>query len=238
MLLVPRESSIFCAAGMLMTDLQHDFVRSFVGDLDKLDWDALGRVLADMVEEGKRLLAAEKIPKQRSKFHVRLDCRYLKQYHEISFPVFLHVVRQGQLGEIAKLFHREHNRMFGYSLEEEGTPIELINIRLRAIGSTEKPARVEEDPSGDNPDEALKGERRLFVPEDNGFANAPVYDGARTRHGHRISGPALIEQVNTTVFLSRSYDCVCDKFGSFAVYQKGKENLVAVRPAATGGAAA
>ncbi len=241
MFLVPRESSIFCAAGMLMSDLQHDFVRSFVGDLDKLDWDALGRVLTDMVEEGTRLLAAEKIPEDRSQFQVSLDCRYVKQYHEVSFPVSVDAVCQAQLGEIATLFHREHNRMFGYSLEQEGTPIELINIRLRAVGTTEKPARAAEEPSGADPDEALKGERRLFVPEDNGFANAPVYDGNRTRHGHRIVGPALIEQVNTTVFLSRSYDCVCDKYGSFAVYQKGKENRGAVTPgdsAATGGTAA
>jgi len=237
MFLVPRESSIFCAAGMLMSDLQHDFVRSFVGDLDKLDWDALGRVLDDMVDEGFRLLASEKIPEDRSEFHASLDCRYVKQYHEVSFSVSVDAVRHARLDEIATLFHREHNRMFGYSLEEEGTPIELINIRLRAVGSTEKPARAEEEASGADPEEALKGERLLFVPEDGGFVDAPVYDGSRTRHGHHIVGPALIEQVNTTVFLSRSYDCRCDKFGSFAVYQKGKENLVAVS-AFSGGSAA
>jgi N-methylhydantoinase A len=222
MFLVPRESSIFCAAGMLMTDLQHDFVRSFVGSLDELDWDGLARVMTDMMDEGKRLLAAEKIPEERSKFHASLDCRYTKQYHEVSLPVPLEAIRERRLAEIAKLFHAEHDRMYGYSLEEQGTPIELINVRLRAVGVTEKPERIEEDRAGENADEALKGERRLFVPEDDGFATAPVYDGNLTRHGHRIKGPALIEQVNTTIFLSRAYDCVCDKYGSFAVYQKDK----------------
>jgi len=95
-------------------------------------------------------------------------------------------------------------------------------VRLRAVGVTEKPERIEEDRAGENADEALKGERRLFVPEDDGFAVALVYDGNLTRHGHRIKGPALIEQVNTTIFLSRAYDCICDKYGSFAVYQKDK----------------
>ena len=55
----------------------------------------------------------------------------------------------------------------------------------------------------------------------------PVYDGDKIRHGHRIKGPALIEQVTTAIFVSDSYDCVCDKYGSFAIYLSGREDLVA-----------
>jgi N-methylhydantoinase A len=117
--------------------------------------------------------------------------------------------------------------MYGYSLEDAGTPIELINVRVRAIGVTEKPAHVEEAREGEDPSEALKGERRIYLPEEGAFEMAPVYDGHRTRHGHRIVGPALVEQVNTTLFLSRDFDCVCDRYGSFAVYQKGMEATVA-----------
>ena len=52
----------------------------------------------------------------------------------------------------------------------------------------------------------------------------PVYDGHKTRHGHRIEGPALIEQVNTTLLLTLEYDCVCDRHGSFVVYMRGGED--------------
>jgi len=226
-LLVPRESSIFCAAGMLMSDLQHDFVRSFVSVLGELEWSALDKVVTEMVEEGQRLLTEEKIPHDRMTFHILLDCRYVKQYHEVSFPVSREDVRKGRLADIARAFHAEHNRMYGYSLEDAGTPIELINVRVRAIGVTEKPARLEEARGGEDPSGALKGERRIYVPEEGAFEMAPVYDGHRTRHGHRIVGPALVEQVNTTLFLSRDFDCVCDRYGSFAVYQKGMEATVA-----------
>ena len=41
--IVPRESSVLCAIGMLMSDLQHDFVRTFVASLAALDWDAARR---------------------------------------------------------------------------------------------------------------------------------------------------------------------------------------------------
>jgi len=136
-------------------------------------------------------------------------------------------VREGRFAEIVDAFHAEHNRMYGYSLEQEGTPIELINVRLRAVGLTEKPVRADEPFAGSDPAAARKGEREVFLPGPDRFATVPVFDGHRTRHGFRIDGPAVIEQVNTTLFLSSAFDCVCDLSGSFAVYLKDREDLVA-----------
>ncbi|MBN2489906.1 MAG: hydantoinase/oxoprolinase family protein [Planctomycetes bacterium] len=226
LLLVPRDSSIFCAAGMLMSDLQHDFVRSFVASLKDLDWGRLEALVREMETEGARLLDAEKIPAARRQFQVNFDCRYVKQYHEVSFPVPREAIAQADLGPIAATFHAEHNRMYGYSLEEQHTPIELINVRVRAIGLTDKPAYAEDTWAGPDPAAARKGERPVFVPEDRALQTVPVYDGHRTRFGHRIAGPAIIEQVNTTLLLTAAFDCVSDRYGSFAVYRKGREDLV------------
>ncbi len=224
--IVPRESSIFCAAGMLMSDLQHDFVRSFVTDFAALDWQRLRAVIDEMMQRGELLLAEEKIAPDRRQFHLNLDCRYVKQYHEVSFPVPLPVIEQADLDHIAADFHAEHNRMYGYSLEAEGTPIELINVRLRAVGVTEKPAYARETYAGSDPAAASKGEREVYLPERESVAKVPVYDGHQTRFGHHIVGPAIVEQVNTTLFLTSAFDCVVDPYGSFAAYLKGREELV------------
>jgi N-methylhydantoinase A len=151
----------------------------------------------------------------------------VKQYHEVSFPVSLTVVQKANIDEIATAFHVEHNRMYGYSLEREGTPVELINVRLRAVGVTEKPTYTREEYAGSDPAAALKGEREIYLPESQAFETVPVFDGHQTRFGHRISGPSIVEQVNTTLFLSPAFDCTCDPYGSFAVYLKGREDLVA-----------
>ena len=224
MFIVPRESSIFCAAGMLMSDLQHDFVCSFVSSLDHVDWNKLDDAVSGMMDEGTSLLERENIPKQRRRFSVNLDCRYVKQYHEVSFPVAVAAIRGADLKVIASLFHVEHKRMYGYSLEVEGAPIELINVRSRAVGVTDKPAYREEPTAGKDVSAALKRERKIHVPEKGTFESVPVYDGHATRHGNRIGGPAIIEQVNTTLLLGASYDCVCDKCGSFVVFKKGRED--------------
>ena len=224
--IVPRESSIFCAAGMLMSDLQHDFVRSFVTKLDAIDPKPLMEMVDGMIAEGAGLLTIEDIPDDQRVFSLQFDCRYQKQYHEVSVPVPLDVLRSGDLAVIAPSFHAEHNRMYGYSLEEQGTPIELINVRLRALGVTEKPASVAEAYAGEDPESARKGHRDVYLPDSGEVALVPVYDGHATRHGNRIAGPAIVEQVNTTLFLSPSFDCRCDSRGSFVVYSKGREDLI------------
>lgn len=221
MFIVPRESSILCAAGMLMSDLRHDFVSSFVAPLDSLDWQALHDRIARMMEDGARLLTGENIPKERHRSTIHLECRYVKQYHEVAFAVALEAVRDADTRAVESAFHIEHERMYGYSLEEEGTPIELINIRVNATGVTQKPVYGEEPRGGRDAADALKTERKVHVPEDGAARFVPVYDGHKTRHGHHITGPAVIEQVNTTLLVTAGYDCLCDQHGSFVVYPKG-----------------
>lgn len=226
LILVPRESSIFCAAGMLESDLKHDFVRSFVERLGEADWERLDGLIGEMTAEGNRLLDAEQIPADRRDRRLTLDCRYAKQYHEVSFDAPLAAVSDRDGDAIAAAFHAEHNRLYGYSLEEEATPIEVINIRLQAVGVTDKPAYAAEDHAGADPSVALKGEREIVEPETGERRTVKIYDGHKTRYGHRIAGPAIIEQTNTSILLTASYDCVCDPLGSFAVYKRGQDDVV------------
>ncbi len=224
--IVPRSSSVLCAFGMLLSELKHDYVRTFVSSLDALDWDALEATLAELREDGDRVLAEERIPKSRRRFAVRFDCRYVKQYHEVSFAVPQAALDQRDTVEIARDFHAEHNRLYGYSLEAEGTPIELINVRLQAIGATEARDHAEEPYRGADASHALKSRRAVYVPETTSFQEVRVYDGHALRHGNQIAGPALIETVTTAVLISANFDCVVDHYGSFALYQKGREDLV------------
>jgi N-methylhydantoinase A len=113
--------------------------------------------------------------------------------------------------------------MYGYSLEDENVPVELINVRVRAVGVTRKPDFPQEPNAGPDAAAALKGERLAWLPHERTSKPVPVYDGHRTRHGNHIRGPALIEQVNTTLLLTGAHDCVCDQSGSFVAYRRGRQ---------------
>jgi N-methylhydantoinase A len=223
-MIVPKESSIFCAAGMLMSDLKHDFVRTYSTQLDKMDYDRFKRLYDEMGSEAKRLLESENIKEKRQEFIYSLDLRYVKQYHEVNIKIDRADIDSGDFQAIGSKFHPEHNRLFGYSLEEDGTPLELINLRLTALGKTEKPSFSEESFSSEDPSPAFKGEREAFIPGKKAMERVPVYDGFKLKYGNKIAGPAIIEQVNTTTFITDEYAMACDKFGSYTLYLKSRES--------------
>jgi len=224
--IVPRESSILCAVGMLMGDLKHDFVRTFVSPLKTVDWEKLRGVFGEMSAEGAAMLSEEGIEPANQEFHLKFDCRYLQQYHEVSFVVPNDIVEKGDADAVAEAFHKEHNRLYGYSLEELDVTVEIINVRVQAIGQTDKPVFQEIERVAEDPAAALKGQRSVYLPETQKFAEAPIYDGHKLQYGHRIPGPAMIEEVTTAIFVSDSFDCIVDQLGSFVLYRKGREELV------------
>ena len=222
-MIVPKESSIFCAAGMLMSDLQHNFVRTHVSPLEKLNPTKLRQLFEEMAKEGIDLLKSEHIPKNRILFNHSIDMRYVKQYHEVNVMVTQEEIHRGKLASIAKKFHPEHNRLYGYSLEEVGTPIEVINLRLTCTGRTEKPRFLKVKYAGPDPSFAFKKKRKVYLPGKKRFQPVPVFDGDRLKYGNKIEGPAILEQVNTTTFVSPEFSVLCDAYGSFTMYLKSRE---------------
>jgi len=228
-LIVPRESSIFCAAGMLMSDLKHNFVRTYATLLREADPERFRELFAAMREEGATLLRNEGLPLERVEFVHSLDLRYLNQYHEVNVEVTAQEVEEADFDAMAARFHPRHNALYGYSLEDGSTPVELINMRLLCVGRTDKPEFRRQDYAGEDPSAAKKHEREVWLPRERRFELVEVFDGFELRYGNRIRGPAVVEQVNTTTFVAPEYDLVVDRFGSYTLYLKELEEEVVGR---------
>lgn len=223
MMIVPKESSIFCAAGMLMSDLKHNFVRTCISLLGEIDLKKFRSLFQEMEREATKLLQSELVPKEDISHLYSLDMRYVKQYHEVNVEVPKEEIEKGNVGAMASKFHPKHNLLYGYSLEEEKTPVELINLRLMSIGKTRKPKLTQESFDGEDPSKAFKRMRKVYLPLKKVFEEVSVYNGHRLRFGNRVEGPAIIEQVNTTTFVSPEYRVLCDQYGSYTMYLKTKE---------------
>jgi N-methylhydantoinase A len=192
-----------------------------------MDWTKLQSLVGAMMAEGERELDGERVAADARRFELRLDCRYLKQYHEVSVAVPLAALDRRDARSVARAFHDEHQRLFGYTLEAEASPVEIVNVRLQAIGATERPACSRQARGSADASTALKGRRSVYIPERDAFGEVPVYDGHRMRAGQRIAGPALVEQQTTAIFISDSFDALVDSLGSFVLHAKGREDLVA-----------
>jgi len=209
-IVVPRDSSIFCAAGMLRTDLKHDYVRSYAQPLPQGKNSRVGALLAEMERQGRATLKAEGIASAAQRFLCSMDLRYLGQYHEVNVGVPAKLLQDWKA--IRERFHARHDALYGYALREEGTPVELLNLRLTAIGVTRK-APLEREPRGKaSCAHALKGKRSVHV--EGRFAKVPVYDGERLGHGNRLAGPAVIESANTTIVVPRDWSASYDALGN------------------------
>lgn len=214
LLLVPRESSIFCAAGMLMCDFQHDAVRALKAPLADLDAAAVGRTLEELAVGGRETLRGEGVGDEAISFAASLDLRYAGQWHELEVRLPWEPGGSPDLGAMVAAFNAEHDRTFGYS-SPEGT-IECLALRLSARGETAKPdlgemdemASGEAHPAGSRP--TWSAGRRAMV-------DTPVYDGHALSAGFEASGPAIVELATTTIVVPEGFDLLVDRRGSFVL---------------------
>ncbi|MBU0764802.1 MAG: hydantoinase/oxoprolinase family protein, partial [Bacteroidetes bacterium] len=222
MFVVPDVASIFCAAGMLLGDLKHDYVRSYMTRFSKIEKNKLLSFYEDMKSEAIATLTGEGIAIEKIEYYPSLDLRYIGQYHEVPLEVTMNDITGFNINTIMESFHREHNRKFGYELKKEGTELEIINVRLRAIGLTEKPQSLSgsKEKGAGTLEQAYKGRRMAYVPEFDEMREIPVYNGDILTDNFSVKGPAIIEQVNTTIFIGESYNCETGIEGTFVVYNK------------------
>jgi len=227
-ILIPREASIFCAAGMLRSDLKHYFVRSHTAPLhaDLLDHRTVLQQVNEMMGEASTLLDGEGITEDLCQFGFQLDLRYRGQYYEVAVDVSERVLRAADLGVIIRSFHETHNRLYGYDLADTDTQVELVNIRLIATGRVDKPQLLREPAVGPDASAAVKGTRPIYLPDIATFADVKVYDGDALRHGNQILGPAVVETVNTTIVVHSDFDLVVDAVGSCALSARRAETAI------------
>ncbi|KQP12380.1 hydantoinase/oxoprolinase family protein [Pseudorhodoferax sp. Leaf265] len=191
-LYVPRLAGVFCAFGMCNSDIRHDYVRSWLKNLDApaAQWDAAREVFQAMEAEAVALLASEGFVGKDVKLVRQYDLRYYGQDRTVAVttsaidPI-----------EVRQEFEREYVRLYGYA--QNNGRIEVVNLRVAGVGKippllSHENARVGEAPM---PIEW----RQVWVGKKEGFVSVPVYDGRGLSSGQRLAGPAIIEEVTTTI---------------------------------------
>ncbi|MBC3193710.1 hydantoinase/oxoprolinase family protein [Pseudonocardia sp. C8] len=216
--LVPEVPGTQCASGLLMTDVRADFMRTQLTAIDARPTSgtvgAVAEVFAELSADATRWLADEDVPETDRRIERRAELRYAGQNHELAVEVPDGEVTPGLLERIRERFVAEHERLYGYVSDDD---VQLVTYRLRAIGRVRR-ARLEHHQLGDpDPAEALREERAMHVPESGGLVRAPVFDRRHLRPGHRIAGPAVVEQMDTTTVLLPGDHAVVDGYRNLVV---------------------
>ena len=138
----------------------------------------------------------------------------------------LAAVESRDAGAILRAFHDEHNRLFGYSLEQEATPVEIVNVRVQSIGMTEKLELLGEPFAGADASAARKGERPAYVFEKKRsqrfrYSTATACTTATASPGRRSSKWSPPRRSSAPATMP-----VTDQYGSLLMYRKGRDDLV------------
>lgn len=232
LILIPRESSVFCAAGMLISDLKHDYVRTYARELEQVDVGEVAALYEEMTADARRTLAEEGVPEGAQAIGYSADLRYVGQFNEVEVPLpGGGPPARGDLERVAAAFHERHDALYGYSMP--GAPTELINLRVTARGHTDKP-RSERVPLGSADAQAARiGTRAAWF--GGAWIEVPVYGGLLLTHGNRVPGPAIVVQPTTTIVVPPDFDLVCDEFNNYLMFAKGRDPAALVRALRTGG---
>lgn len=221
-IIVPRGSSVFCASGMLMSDLKHDYVNTYTAEFSKIDIDRVNEICKKLLTEAKDTLETEGISPENIINSFSADIRYIGQFNEVSIDLSLTESDrfcEENIKYLNELFHTTHDALYGYSMPN--AELELINIRLQAIGKTEKPAFKSSPRNPSDASHALKNNRQVFFYGE--FMSTPVYDGLLLKHGNIVFGPAIVEEPTTTIVVPPDFDLTCDSHNNYVVYRKDQD---------------
>jgi N-methylhydantoinase A len=197
--IIPVLPSHFSAFGMLMSDIRHDYVRTYLSALPQLKFDELKRIYAEMLDEAESMLKAERVAGDAMIFQRFLDLRYEGQEFSIKVPVSEEEVAAGDLETIRKRFDSIHDRSFGHAAPDE--PLEMVNIRLSARGIRQK-LQMPAVARGARP--KPRTFRKVCLENAERFEDCPVYARETLAAGANIEGPALIEEYGSTTVLFAS----------------------------------
>ncbi|WP_035988138.1 hydantoinase/oxoprolinase family protein [Leptolyngbya sp. KIOST-1] len=210
--IVPRQASTYSAMGLLASDIQLDFVRSPFSLLKDSDQVALEKIFQDMEMLAAKELKKSGVSPEQMSFQRQADMRYLGQSHEIRV---LLTSPGCDLAALKQAYEVQYEEIYGYL--NELADIQLVNLRLSALGSTIKPQFKMGEPSSLALEDCLKSERKAYFKEANDYLLVPVYDGGLLACGHQFEGPAIIELDDTTIVIRPQQSLTIDDHGNFII---------------------
>jgi N-methylhydantoinase A len=195
--IVPNYPAQFSALGMLMTDIQHDYVRTYYRALDRTDFRQVQFISRELTERGRQTLVSEAVHEEAMVFQKFLDIRYTGQEFSIPVPIPDESIDRGDAPAIRKAFNDLHERRYGYHTPEQ--PVEIVNVRLRAIGRRKK---LEFPPlEFQGKEDPRVSTRRVYFENSDKPLECPIYRREKLGPGAEIGGPAIIQEYASTTVI-------------------------------------
>jgi N-methylhydantoinase A len=209
--LMPMFPGGLSALGILRADVVKEFSRTVLLTVNEATKTAneLRKFFRALEQDAFRALRYEGFATQKIRIERRLDMRYTGQAYELTVPA---------TGDFVAAFHTSHKQRFGYRDPER--PVEIVNLRCRATGITEKPilSRIPR---------ALRGvtrppARAVLCVFDGEMQTAALLARGELRARHSFAGPAIVSEYSATTLVPRGWKARVDDYGQIFLAQDGR----------------
>jgi N-methylhydantoinase A len=211
-IVIPPTPGVLSTYGLLSTDLKNDYVQTCYQDGPPFDLARITAVYTALEAQALAWVHSEQVPHEAQRFLRSADLRYAHQSFELTCSVPAGSLTQRLLQQLTEAFHREHRRLYSYDLPN--APVELVNLRVTAIGLLPKlTAQVVNTPITDLK-AACTEIRPVYFDQAAGFVETPCYARHRLHPGMTFDGPAIVDQDDATTLIFPNFCARVDPAGN------------------------
>lgn len=210
MVIVPRVAALMSAFGMFAMDAGLEYARSCARRQKQLDFSEINNLYIDMGRQARDDFARIGIPASQLSYQPTVEMRYIGQFHEVEIDLSSQELNAENLRLLLASFHSKYEKMYSYSMPWRD--VEFLTFRLKVTAPARPLHLSRQDKSSLSLDAARRGSRRCSFDGRSEQVETPVYDWDRLESGHKIAGPALIDDKTTTVLVTPAFTCELDPY--------------------------
>ena len=214
-IILPKLASGLCAFGQIISDVKYNYMATAPARLDnKAAYVRLDKKFKELEKKGVAHLVKDGFPKNRISVKRSLEMRYAGQVHDCTVDIETFDIDEKSIERIKQAFHRRHEELYTYS--ERHSAVEVVNLEATLIGLIDKPGTPKLK-RGKPVERALKGHRKAIFEASGKSVKTAIYDGEALGAGAVVVGPAIIEEVTTTIVIEPGWTASLHKSGSYVI---------------------
>jgi N-methylhydantoinase A len=217
-IILPKLASGLCAFGQIISDVKYNYMATSPARLDHVDaLKNLDALFNKVEKQGVEHLKGDGFSGKDIVIKRSMDMRYVGQVHECTVDIDTFEINGKSIAKIKDAFHKRHEELYTYS--ERHNAVEVVNIESTVYGRIAKPKLPKYGKAGPSK-AALKGYRKAIFDASGKVSRTPIYNGEKIGAGVRIAGPAIIEEITTTIVIEPGWSAVLDGTGSYVMTRK------------------
>lgn len=202
--IVPKNAGVLSALGMLLSDTVKDYSQSILRAGEKIKQPEMNRLFRPLLNRAERDMTKEGFPADKIRLFRYLDIRYVGQSYEITVPYS---------PSFREEFNRLHLRLYSYA--DEKRPVEIVNLRVKAVGITEKPSLLKHEYGAKDAAKARLDRKKMMF--EGKLYLSYVYGREMLKAGNVFQGPALVLDYESTAVVPPRHSCRVDKYGNLVI---------------------